>query len=160
MSTHETVSQSEVVAVMRSERIVMLTTNTAGGKLVAHPMTVQEVSDDADVWLFVDLESDHADALRVNPAVNLAFSGSGSWLSVSGTIEFINDRAKTEELWDGAVDAYFDGVDDPRLGLIRVDGDSAQFWGMPGGKPAVLAAMVKAKVTGNKPNGTSGTTEL
>lgn len=36
MSTHETVSQSDVVAVMRSERIVMLTTNTADGKLVAH----------------------------------------------------------------------------------------------------------------------------
>ncbi len=63
---------------MRSGRIVMLTTNTAAGKLVAHPMTIQEVSDDADVWLYVDLESDHADALRANPAVNLAFSGSGS----------------------------------------------------------------------------------
>lgn len=160
MSTHETVSQSDVVAVMRSERIVMLTTNTADGKLVAHPMTVQEVSDDADVWLFVDLESDHADALRANPAVNVAFSKPGSWLSLSGTVEFVTDRAKTEALWDGAVDAFFDGVDDPRLGLIRIHGDSAQFWGKPGGAPAVLAAMVTAKVTGKKPEGTSDTTEL
>ncbi|MGP5078513.1 pyridoxamine 5'-phosphate oxidase family protein [Brachybacterium alimentarium] len=55
-------------------------------------MTVQEVSDDADVWLFVDLESDHADALRANPAVNVAFSRSGSWLSLSGTVEFVTGK--------------------------------------------------------------------
>ncbi len=73
---------------------------------------------------------------------------------------FFGDRAKTEALWDGAVDAFFDGVDDPRLGLIRIHGDSAQFWGKPGGAPAVLAAMVTAKVTGKKPEGASGTTEL
>ncbi|UYG15876.1 pyridoxamine 5'-phosphate oxidase family protein [Brachybacterium huguangmaarense] len=48
----------------------------------------------------------------------------------------------------------------PRLGLIRVNSDSAQFLGVPGGTPAVLAAMVKAKVTENKPGGESGTTEL
>lgn len=160
MTTPETVPQSEVVDVMRSQRVATLTTRTSAGKLVAHPMTVQEVTDDADVWLFLDGRSDHAEALRGDPAVNLAFSGSGSWLSVSGTAEFVDDRAKAEELWDGSVDAYFDGVHDPRAALLRIESDSAQFWGVPGGAPAVLAAVVKAKATGRKPHGQSGTTEL
>lgn len=160
MSTPDQVSQADVVKVMRSERIVMLTTATGEGKLVSHPMTLQEVSDDVDVWMFIDLSSDHADALRAGPAVNLAVTGSGSWLSVSGTAELVHDRDRTEQLWDGSVDAYFDGVDDPRLGLLHISGDSAQYWGVPGGAPAVLASMVKAKVTGTKPSGSSGTTEL
>ena len=160
MATSDQVSQADVVEVMRSERIAMLTTATGEGKLVSHPMTIQEVNDDGDVWLFIDLTSDHAEALRTGPAVNLAVTGSGSWLSVSGTAELVHDRERTEQLWDGSVEAYFDGVDDPRLGLLRVSGDSAQLWGVPGGAPAVLASMVKAKVTGTKPSGGSGTTQL
>lgn len=160
MSAPEQITQSEVVEIMRSERVVMLTTRTAEGKLVSHPMTVQEVTDDADLWMFIALDSDHAQALRSGSVVNLAFTGSGSWLSVSGTVELLQDRARAEQLWDGSVDAYFDGVHDPRLGLAHVSGESAQFWGVPGGAPAALASVVKAKVTGGRPSGTSSTTEL
>lgn len=160
MSAQKNLSQADVVEAMRAERIVMLTTSTAEGKLVSHPMTVQEVTEDGDAWLFIDLGSDQADALRAGPTVNLAFTGSGSWLSVSGTAELVDDRARIDRLWDGSVDAYFDGAEDPRLGLLHVGGDSARFWGVPGGAPAVLATIVKSKVTGGKPAGESGTTEL
>lgn len=131
MSASSTLTQSEVVDIMRSKRFVMLTTVTAEGKLVSHPMTPQEVTDEADVWFFVGLDGDQADALRAAPEVNLAFAEAGSWLSISGSVEFVDDSAKIEQLWDGAVDAYFDGAKDPNLGLIRVIGNSAQFWGCP-----------------------------
>lgn len=160
MSASSTLTQSEVVDIMRSKRFVMLTTVTAEGKLVSHPMTPQEVTDEADVWFFVGLDGDQADALRAAPEVNLAFAEAGSWLSISGSVEFVDDSAKIEQLWDGAVDAYFDGAKDPNLGLIRVIGNSAQFWGVPGGKPAMLAQIAKAKIAGDRPAGKTRTTEL
>lgn len=63
-------------------------------------------------------------------------SSSGSWVSVSGTVEFVEDSDKVDDLWDAIIDTCFAGKQDPGLGLIKVVGQSARFWGMPGGAPA------------------------
>lgn len=154
-------SQSDVVSRLRDSRFVMLTSARGDGTLLSHPMTPQQVTDDADVWFFVGLDTEQATALKTSPEVNIAVSEAGSWLSVAGRAEFVQDRAKVDELWDDSVAAYMTGgKDDPNLGLLRVDGRSAEYWGMPGGKVAALAEILKAKVTGQKPQGGAGTTEL
>lgn len=160
MSTSEELTQEKVVEIMRDERFVMLSTATKTGKIVSHPMTPQEVADDASVWFFIGLQGDQADAIRENPEVNLAFAETGSWLSVAGRAEFVENRAKVEELWDGQVEAYFSGKDDPNLGLLRVTGESAQYWGVPGNKAVAAVKMLASKVRGVDGPGVSGTTEL
>ena len=151
----------KVVDVMRSERFVMLTSVAADGKLHSHPMTPQQITDDADVWFFVGLNTEQGEALRTNPEVNLAFAETGSWLSVAGRIAKIDDRAKVDELWNDAADAWFEGgKDDPNLGLFHFISDSAQYWGQPGGKVAALAQIAKTRVTGERPKSESGKTEL
>lgn len=161
MAEDLTFTQQDTVEKLRAAKWVMLTTATGEGKLVSHPMTPQEVTPDADIWFFVGLEGDQADALRASKAVNIAVSEAGSWLSVAGRAEFVEDRAKIDELWDGQVDAYFEGGKaDPNLGLLRVTTDSAQFWGVPGGKVAALAQIVKSKVAGDRVAGGSDTVEL
>ncbi|MEJ6489292.1 pyridoxamine 5'-phosphate oxidase family protein [Leucobacter sp. USCH14] len=161
MSESTELTPETVIEVMREERFVMLSTATPDGKIVSHPMTPQEVTDDGDVWFFIGIQGDQADAIRANPQVNLAFAETGSWLSVSGVAEFVADRAKAEELWDGEVEAYFDGgLEDPNLGLLRVNGESAQYWGIPGGKVAAAVKIAAAKITGSEGPGRSGTTEL
>lgn len=161
MAETENLTQQDVVEKLREAKWVMLTTALADGTLLSHPMSPQEITDDADVWFFVGLQGGQADALRAGPHVNLAVSKAGSWLSVAGRAEFVEDRAKVEELWDGEVDAYFEGgKDDPNLGLLRVSTDSAQFWGVPGGAVSLLARVVRAKVTGERHGGGSDTVEL
>lgn len=161
MSDTENLTTDEVVQTMRSERFIMLSTATADGKIVSHPMSPQEITDDADVWFFVSREGGQADALRANPEVNLAFAETGSWLSVAGRAEFVEDPAKVDELWNEQAGAYFEGgKDDPALTLLKVTGDSAQYWGLPGGKASALAAIVKAKATGTRAGGETRTTEL
>ncbi|PWH07211.1 general stress protein [Brachybacterium endophyticum] len=159
--TTEDLSQDTVVDTLRESRFVMLTTARADGTLLSHPMTAQEVTDDADVWFFVGLQGDQADALHGNPHVNIAVAKAGTWLSVAGRVEFVDDRAKIDELWDDEAGAYFEhGKEDPNVGLIRVTSDSAQFWGLPGGRASALAKITKARLTGQKPGGSSATTEL
>ena len=161
MSQSSDLTPETVIDVMREERFVMLSTATPEGKIVSHPMTPQEVTDTGVVWFFIGLQGDQADAIRANPHVNLAFAETGSWLSVAGVAEFVSDRAKAAELWDGEVDAYFDGgLEDPNLGLLRVVSESAQYWGVPGGKVAAAVKIAAAKVTGSEGPGRSGTTEL
>lgn len=161
MTENSELSQAEVIKTLRAAKWAMLTVVDQNGKLLSHPMTPQQVTEDADVWFFLGLAGDQATALQQHAQVNIAISEAGSWLSVSGTARFVQDRAKVDELWDGQVEAFFPGgKDDPNLGLLQVVSESAEYWGMPGGKVAALAQIVKSKVTGDRPAGGSATTEL
>ncbi|WP_241242613.1 pyridoxamine 5'-phosphate oxidase family protein [Brevibacterium aurantiacum] len=153
--------QKDAVKIIRDSGYVMLTTALADGKLLAHPMVPQEVTDDGDVWFFIGLQGDQAKALAQNPQANIAVSEAGNWLSVAGRVDFVDDQAKLAKLWNKEAAAWFEGgLTDPELGLIKVTGESAQHWGLKGGKVAGLAQIVKAKVTGQRTGGGSSTTEL
>ena len=157
----DTLSQQDVVDTLRDASTVMLTTALPDGTLLAHPMAIQSVGDDADIWFFVSLQGGQADALRHDPHVNLAIAEAGSWLSVAGRARFVDDRALVDQLWNDQATEYFPGgKDDPDLGLLQVTGDSAQFWGVAGGPVARLTRFVTAKATGGHPPGGTSTTEL
>lgn len=156
----EEITKEDVVAKLRDASWVMMTTATADGTLVSHPMVPQEVTEDADIWFFISLTGGHADALRASSQVNLSVAEAGSWLSVAADTEFVHDPAKVEELWNKDVEGWFEGKDDPALGLLKVTSESAQFWGLPGGKMSALAQIVKSRVTGEDTGGQSTTLEL
>lgn len=154
-------TQHDVAAKLRDASVAMLTTADGGDKLVSHPMTIQGVTDEADVWFFVGRQGGQADALARGSAVNIAIAKAGSWLSVAGHAEFVDDPAKVQELWDDSAEGYFpDGPSDPNLGLLLVTTDSAQYWGLPGGRIAGAAQMVKAMVTKGRAAGGTDTAEL
>jgi len=74
------------------------------------------------------------------------------FVSVSGRAALVEDRAKAEELWNTFAEAWFPGgVDDPHLGLLRVDVEQAQYW--EDKKPKVLqfAEILVGAVTGRPP---------
>lgn len=161
MSTAENLEQNDVITILNDSGFIMLTTALDDGKLLAHPMVPQQVTEGADVWFFLGLQGDQAKALQANPQVNITVSEAGNWLSVAGRVHFVDDQAKVDELWDDSVAAWFDqGRNDPNLGLIKVTTDSAQHWGLKGGKVSALAQIVKSKVTGQRTGGGSDTTEL
>lgn len=154
-------TQQDVVKKLEGAKWVMLTSARSDGKLLSHPMVPQRVNEDADVWFFLSLTGDQADILRQTRDVNIAVDEAGSWLSVSGRAELVRDPALVDELWNDQAAAWFEGgKSDPSLGLLKVTSDSAQFWGTPGGKVAALAQVVRSRVTGQRPTGSSDTTEL
>ncbi|AZL07717.1 general stress protein [Brevibacterium aurantiacum] len=138
----------------------MLATALNDGTILTHPMAPQEITDDADVWFYLDLGGDQTDALRTNPAVNISIAEAGNWLSVAGHIDFVDDRNKIKELWSKSVSAWFADSNDPSLGLVKVTTESAQHWGLPGGKLSGLVRIVKGKVAGDRSPGGTATTEL
>ena len=152
----------KVVEIMRGDRFCMLTSVGEQGRLQSRPMTPQEVTDDGDAWFFIDVTSEHADLIRAEKRVNLAFSDGSTWLSVAGHGDVRQDREKVEELWNPMVEAWFpEGKDSPSVGLLFVESDSAEYWDTPGGRVATVLAFAKAKVKGDRPDvGESGTVEL
>lgn len=159
-SATEHLSQADVVKILRGADSVMLATALNDGTILTHPMAPQEITDDADVWFFLDLSGDQTDALKTNPAVNISIAEAGNWLSVAGHVNFVDDRTKIDELWTKSASTWFADSNDPNLGLVKVTTESAQHWGLPGGKLSGLARIAKAKVTGDRSPGGTATTEL
>ena len=135
-------------------RIAMVTTVDDLGKLVARPLSVQEREFDGDLWFLATNDSTAATQLQVNPGAGVTLTSNDTWISLSGTAETVDDRAKIKELWNPFVDAWFpDGPDDPSVTLLKFSADSAEYWDTPGGKVATAISFVKAKVTGESYSG-------
>jgi general stress protein 26 len=152
----------KVVEIMRGDRFCMLTSIGEQGRLQSHPMTPQEVTEDGDVWFFIDATSDHAAHIRAEKRVNLAFSDGSTWLSVAGHGDVRQDRAKIDELWNPMVEAWFpEGKDGADVALLFVGSDTAEYWDTPGGRVASAIAFAKSKLKGERPDvGESDTVEL
>lgn len=147
--------------IMKDVRTCMLVTTSDDGSLHAAPMTTQEAEFDGDAWFIASKDSSTVHNLTARPHVNVSFSGTSSWLSLTGSASVVDDQAKKKELWNTFVEAWFpDGEDDPTIALVKVDGESAQYWDSPG-RVAMTLDMIKAKVTGNPPkSGDSDTVDL
>jgi len=146
----QTPDRQRVLEIARDARFAMVTSRSADGELHSRPMTPQLVDDQATIWFLVAADTELARDVSLAPEVNVAFAESSSWLSVAGHAELLDDRARIEEFWSSASEAWFpEGPDDPRLRVLRVSGSSAEYWAAPGGRVATVISFVKAKMTGD-----------
>jgi len=144
----------KVATLVKKFRFAMFTTTSSEGKLVARPMTVQEVEFDGDLWFIAARDSHSVNEIQSNPAVGVSFSSNDTWVSLSGTAEMVDDSQKVAEFWSQWVEAWFpEGPTDPNVVLIRFIADSAEYWDSPGGRIATVISLVKAKVTGESYDG-------
>lgn len=160
MSHHE--GAAHVKELVEDQRTAMLTTLHQGdGALTSRPMTLQEVDEHGTFWFLALRDSATAAEIEADPRVNVAFTKEGAWVSVAGRAQVRHDPEKARELWNEFAKTWFQKEpEDPEVAVIRVDGDSAQYWDSPG-RVATVVEMVKARVTGDRPDaGTSGTVDL
>ena len=144
----------KVAKLIKEFRFAMLTTTSPGGKLVARPMTVQEVEFDGDLWFIATRDSHTVTEIGSDPVVGVSFASNDTWVSLSGTAEMIDDSQKVAELWNQWVEAWFpEGPEDPNIVLIKFTADGAEYWDTPGGRIASVISLVKAKVTGQPYDG-------
>ena len=154
-------SLETVRSIMKDVRTCMVVTTVADGSLHAAPMTTQEAEFDGDVWFIASTRSETVRNLTTRPHVNVSYAGTSAWLSLTGSAHVVDDVAKKKELWNTFTEAWFpEGEDDPSVVVVKVSGESAQYWDSPG-RLAMTLDMVKARVTGNPPkSGDTGTVDL
>ena len=132
----------------------MLTTTAADGTLTSRPMALQEVEFDGDLWFIGEGGSEQLLNIHRNPNVNVSVASGSSWVSVAGHASEVEDDEKKRELWNAGVEAWFpDGVESPEAVVIKVEGDSAEYWDSPGGRVASVISFAKAKATGERYEG-------
>ncbi|NHA68124.1 pyridoxamine 5'-phosphate oxidase family protein [Phycicoccus flavus] len=160
--THDTEGAKHVHDLVSDQRTAMLTTvHRETGMLTSRPMTLQQADEDGTLWFLGMRDSAAAGEIEAHPQVNVAFTKEGAWVSVAGRAEVRQDAEKARDLWNEFAKTWFQTEpEDPQVAVIRVDGESAQYWDSPG-KAATLVEMVKARATGSRPDpGESDTVDL
>lgn len=156
----ENETAQHVINELRDASWVMVTTMTEAGDLVSHPMVPQDVNDDGEAWFFTSKGAGQTDALRADSAVNISIAENGKWISIAGDVEFDDDPARFEDLWNDNAAAWFGDKGKDGAQLVKVVPSSAQMWGVPGNRVAAAVKMVASRIAGDKTKGHSDTVEL
>ena len=154
MTDHDTTGPAKVADLASDIKFAMLTTIDAEGELVSRPMAHQEVEADGDVWFFSSRDSRKVEHVQSNPHVAVTLASNSSWVSINGSATVVEDVQKAKDLWSVDMEAWFpQGPEDPSIVLIKVTGDTAEYWDGPGGRVSSVLSLVKSKVTGKPYSG-------
>lgn len=97
----------------------------------ARPMTALCEERRSPIWFFTS--SDNALVKQLGSGGGRATAGFASkghdlFASVRGTLRVDTDRAVVERLWNPFIAAWFEGKDDPKIRLLRLDAEDAEVW--------------------------------
>lgn len=123
------------------------------GYLRSRPMSTQDTEFDGNLWFFTNLRDHKIGEIEKDNRVNLSYAkpDDNIYVSVSGTVELVRDRAKIDELWSPLYNAWFKGgKDDPNIVLLKVAVEKAEYWDYSAGALVQLAGLIKSVVTGEK----------
>ena len=146
-----------VLGLIRQIRVGFLTTLDHAGTPHARPVQTLAVEDDATLWFFTDLHSGKAGELNMDSHISLAYADTAThrYVAVSGTGVVGQDPQRARALWQVEQRAFYpSGPEDPRLGILQVCIERAEYWIAPG-RSSYLYAAAKAAATG-EPAGTIG----
>ncbi|GAB3510070.1 pyridoxamine 5'-phosphate oxidase family protein [Pseudoxanthomonas daejeonensis] len=115
---------------LKSDMTVMLGVDGLEGGHT-RPMTAQLEHDErGPIWFFTSTDNALVRQLSTPQRATAAFAGKGHHLfaSIGGMLVVDTDRAVVERLWNPFVAAWYEGKDDPKLALLRLDPDQGEVW--------------------------------
>lgn len=115
------------------------------GSTGARPMSVQQVDEAGNLWFLSADDSHKNNEVTQNSAVTLYFQGSAQsdFLMLTGVANISRDRVKIKQLWEPIVKTWFtQGIDDPRITVIKVAPSQGYYWDTKHGKALAGAKML------------------
>jgi general stress protein 26 len=107
------------------------------------------------LWFYTHVDSEKVDEIILNEDVCVIYADTDhdKYISLSGTASLCRDRALIHQFWNPFVAAWFpEGKDSEDVGLIEVKIEKAEIWDSKKNKMIQLYEMIKANVTGDKPD--------
>ncbi len=149
--TVDTADVARVRELLEGIRVAMLTTVEPDGTLRSRPMLAQPMDADGDLWFFTADGTTKVDEVRQDGRIGVSWARPGAhrYVTAAGTCEVVRNRAKLAELWSPTYRAWFpEGLEDPRLVLLRVRVHTLEYWESPQRPVEQAVGIVKALVRG------------
>ncbi len=148
-------AKDKLVSLIKDARIAMLTTRHADGTMHSRPMGTVEAEFDGHLWFFTDNDAEMVQDLQKIPDVAVTYSDERkqNYVSITGKAEILHDKAKVKDLWSEFLRVWFPkGPDDPRIALLKIDVQMAEYWDAPSSTMLHAYGYVKALTTGERPH--------
>ena len=111
-----------------SDRTVML----GATGIAPRPMTAIAEDDQAPLWFFTAADTELGEALdskrSLQAIASFAAKDHSLFAAIGGDLVLDNDPAVIDRLWNPFIAAWFEGKDDPKLRLLRMDTAGAHVW--------------------------------
>ncbi len=134
--TNETEIKEKFWKALKSDRTMFL--GLADGEDGhARPMTAQldDEGQDGDsyhgpIWFFTSTDGGLYQQIKSGDRAMAHFASKGHdvWATVHGTLTTTQDRTTIDRLWNRFVAVWYDGKDDPKIALIKLDAENAEIW--------------------------------
>ena len=134
-------------------RTAMLTTYDEKDGLHSRPMGTAQFDIDGNIWFFTNEFSPKVQEIAVEHTVSVTYADitENIYISITGIATMVDNREKMQQLWNPYVALFFpDGIDDPKLTLLKVEAQHAEYWDSSAGTIAVIFKKIIAAVTGKK----------
>lgn len=132
--------------------ICMFTTMHNDGSLASRPMFTSTIDDEGNIWFFTNEFSEKINEVSKDNIVHLIYSHpvKNIYVNVKGTCSLVIDRKKMEELWDPKLKSWFaEGLEDPKICLIKVSTETAHFWNQASSKMGLVIQMIRSITKGD-----------
>jgi len=158
MKTQETKLHNEEAVSKLNElvadvSICMFTTMDEEHHISSRPMFTSSIDDEGNIWFFTNEFSEKINEVSKDNIVHLIYShpAKNIYVDVKGTCALIIDRKKMEELWDPKLKSWFpEGLDDPKVCLIKVATEEAHFWNHANSKMGLLFSVLRSITKGDR----------
>jgi len=153
---HEDLGGREAVEKMKAltdkAKTCFFCTNSENGvPFAVRPMSVQQLDDEGNFWFLSANDSHKNKEIQKNNTVQLLFQGSAhsDFLTVYGRASITTDKEKIKELWEPIVKTWFtEGVDDPRITVIKVKPVEGYYWDNKHGNAVAFIKMAAGAAMG------------
>jgi general stress protein 26 len=133
--------------------VCMLTTRGSRG-LRARPLEARPDRNANTIWFITDVRSSKEEEIAVDNEIGLVFidKDESVYLAIAACAEEVRDRDVASSIWRTTDNMWWNGPDDPNVGLLRAIPLRAELWDSPSSKAVMVFEFLKSQITGARPN--------
>ncbi len=134
--------------------VAMVVTHDGQGQhMRARPMAARPAQEEGAIYFLTDVDAPKAEEIRRNDTICLAFADhrSRKYVSITGHAEIVDDQERIKQVWSIYDKTFWPDENDPRIRILRVTPESAEFWE---GAGAVVTGvkLAAASISGERMN--------
>jgi len=109
---------------------MVVTHDGRGQNMRARPMAIRPRREEGAIYFLTDADAPKAAEVGSKNTVCLALADNKSqkYVSITGHAEIIDDRDRVKQIWSMYDKAFWSDKNDPRIRILRVTPESAEFW--------------------------------